>query len=448
MKPRRWHLSLAARYAAVMAGFVVVGSLLLLAWLNYSQEHEAVAVFAHVARNDADFVRRLNLPRSPRLARDLSQLLRSEIYFRELATGKAEPPLPEAEAALLADAEADGEILPLPGGRQALVLPLDARHEMVFIQSATGRMALLWQPSTAYALLAFWLFAGVFGWVLGHQVLRPVRRLTHGLGAFFQNQSPALPGTDRPDEIGELARTLAQAREELHEERLRREQSERLALLGRVAAGLAHEIRNPLASIQLHAQLMDSESLDPEGRSSLQHLLAEIRVIEGLVSQWLYLARPAPPRRQALDLVPMLEETVEMLKPQARHADVELVLTVDNLEKEAAPTVSGDRQRLQQVFRNLILNGVQAMPSGGKLEVKVTVKDACVILTFSDEGAGFSREALERGKDLFFTEKEGGMGVGLNVATEIISAHGGEIWLKNRPHGGAVVEIRLQMHFG
>lgn len=435
-------MSLAARYGVVMVGFVAVGSLLLLTWLRYQQQEEARRVFVTLAQNDADFVRRLNLPRSAKLAEDLRQLLRMDIHFRD-ATGRVEPGLPEVEEAALRDGRGSKEVLNLPTGRQGLVLRLDGEYEMIFIREA-GLMTLsLWHPATRYALVAFWLFSAVFAWVLGLQVVGPVGRLTRGLAGFFGQRERGLPETGRKDEIGELARALTQARDELLEERERREASERLALLGRVATGLAHEIKNPLAGIQLHAQLMESVEMDAESRLSLGHLLGEVRVIEGLVNQWLYLARPVSPKKQVLGLMPVLRETMGVLEPQAMHAGVRVEMKAGG-EMEAVQ-VRGDRMRLQQVFRNVILNAIQAMPAGGRVCVFVERDGERVRVVFQDEGRGFSEAALDHGADLFYSEKEGGMGVGLNVAAEIISAHEGQMMLKNHPGGGARVEIVLPM---
>jgi signal transduction histidine kinase len=170
---------------------------------------------------------------------------------------------------------------------------------------------------------------------------------------------------------------------------------------------------------------------------SLQHVQAEAKVIEGLVNQWLYLTRPVPPKMQSLDLGEVLAETIETLRAQADHAGV-------NVHANATlgqARLLGDRARLQQAFRNVMLNAIQAMPRGGDLRIEITLGG----LLFQDSGTGFSEAALAHGADLFFSEKEGGMGVGLNVVQEIITAHGGSIVLKNHPDGGAVVVIELQM---
>ena len=264
---------------------MIAGSLLLVIWLGKQQQAEAERVFLRLAHTDADFVQRLNLPRSAKLAEDLQQLLNMTIYFRDEA-GRFEPALTGDFIQVLKEVPRN-EVRDLEGGQQVLILRLDARHDMIFLRSAPEATLSLWHPATRNALLAFWLLSAALGWVVSGQVVRPVARLTRGLGGFFESRNHVPEETKRGDEIGELARALTQARDDLLNEREKREQSERMALLGRVATGLAHEIKNPLAAIQLHTQLMDGTALDAESAQSLQHVQAEARVIEGLVNQWL-----------------------------------------------------------------------------------------------------------------------------------------------------------------
>lgn len=468
MSPPRWHESLAARHGLVLLGCVALGSLLLVAWLGQQQRAESEREFARLAGRHADFVQRLNLPRSAKLALDLRALLGLEIGFRTAAgaadaanTGDRTGAAPHVEltpavadaalAAQLTALPADGALARLPGGWQALALRLDARHDMLFLRAEPPLRLSLRHPATLRALLAFWLLSALLIWMSARQVVRPVAALTRALPGFFQagpaEQAaltlPPPPGLGRRDEVGQLAAALARARAELHEERQRREQSERLALLGRVATGLAHEIKNPLAAIQLHAQLMEGGAMDAEGAASLRHVRAEARVIEGLVNQWLYLARPTPPETARFDLRGLLEETLELLSAQAAHAGVE-----PRLAPGAPLWVKGDRERLRQAFRNVVVNALQAMPGGGLLRVALERAGTEARVLFHDDGPGFSPAALAGATGLFFSEKEGGMGVGLNVALEILSAHGGSLAVKNHPQGGALVEMRLPCEGG
>jgi signal transduction histidine kinase len=428
---------LATRFVVVFGAFVVVGSLVLLSWLRHQQRAEDERLFLTLARADADFVQKLNLPHSARLASDLGRLLGMQIHFRD-ASGALEPALDDAEAAPLKNLPPD-QVSSIRDSWQALRLRLDERHDMLFIRRVPEAALSLWHPATRNALITFWLLSAALGWVIARQVVRPVQRLTRTLPALFDKPDLTPTEVTRHDEIGALARALTQARDDLLTEREKRAQSERMALLGRVATGLAHEIKNPLASIQLHAQLVDACTLDEESVRSLQHVRSEAQVIEGLVNQWLYLTRPVPPKKEPVDLHALLQEMLAALLPQARHASVSFEMHPIT----ASLQVSGDRPRLQQALRNIILNAIQAMPRGGLLKIESGHTREGITLSFEDSGSGFSEKALAHASELFFSEKEGGMGVGLNVTHEIITAHGGTLRLSNTREGGACVQVML-----
>ena len=340
--------------------FVAVGSLGLVWWLGHRQREEERRVFEKLARQNAEVVRRMNLPRSDKLARELEQLTEMKITFR----------------AASADA-------PERWVGDSLVILLDGADEMAFTTAKPAAALSFADPATRNALLIFWSVSGIVGWLFAR-------------------------------------------------ERGRRAQSERLAMLGRVATSLAHDIKNPLASIQLHAQLLQPQGADDE--KAVKLIESESEVISGLVNQWLHLANPQPPRLVRLDAAECLRGVLQSLAPQAAHArvDIENGLTQPFW-------VMGDSQRLAQAFRNIVINAIQAMPRGGRLKIDREGDT----LHFADSGAGFSAESLAHGTDLFFTEKEGGMGVGLNIVASIVQAHGGCLELRNDPKSGAVVGVSL-----
>jgi signal transduction histidine kinase len=239
-----------------------------------------------------------------------------------------------------------------------------------------------------------------------------------------------LPGAERADEIGQLARAYLQTRTQLAQERARREQAERLALLGRMATGLAHEIHNPLSAIRMHAQLLGSApsaQLAAATADSLPVLLDETARIEGLVNQWMFLAKPAPPQTALVDLREIAGTVLKTYSASAAHAGV--TVTADLPERLP---VRVDARRLGQAVGNIVLNAIQAMPRGGELSLRGSRDESTVRLVFSDTGRGFSGEALARHGELFFSEREGGMGIGLNVSMEILRAHGGRLEVSNR----------------
>ena len=199
-------------------------------------------------------------------------------------------------------------------------------------------------------------------------------------------------------------------------------EAQRLALRGQMATALAHEIQNPVAAIRLHGQLAGHDVI-----------VSEAAAIESLVNQWMFLAKPEPPQKTPVALKKLLADTINALTPLADHARVRIECTGTGAMVEA------DVRRLGQAFRNVIINAIQAMPGGGTL--RITAKDKTV--EFADTGSGFSPTALQRYAEMFFTEKEGGMGIGLNVTQEIVKAHGGRLSVANRSEGGAVVRIEL-----
>lgn len=358
--PHKLRLTLGLGFLA----FIIAGSLLLLAWLRQREREESNRLFRALAQADAEFVRKMTLPRSQKLANDLEQLLGMQIEFRE--AGKAPP---------------DSE--------DRMTIRLDDKTDMIFTRPPVASSLSLRDPATLNAFIAFWIVSALVGWLL-------VR------------------------------------------ERLKRAQSERLAMLGRVATSLAHDIKNPLASIQLHAQLMTPQN--DEDREAVKLIENESEVIAGLVNQWLHLANPLPPRLVKLDVTECIRGVVRNMEAQARHAGVEICMDLP-----CPVWIMGDAQRLAQAVRNLVINAIQAMPQGGMLRLEGRIAGEKLELMFADAGAGFSDEALARGAELFFTEKEGGMGVGLNIVSSIIAAHGGEILFQNDPKGGALISVTLPL---
>lgn len=204
---------------------------------------------------------------------------------------------------------------------------------------------------------------------------------------------------------------------------------QRLALLGQMTTSLAHEIRNPIAAIRLHAQLLQQH--EP---TTAPLIIGQANTIERLLNQWMFLARPEPPRKTEVNINALLQESVKVLAPAAEHAGVRIVVDAND-----AQCVKADGIRLAQAFHNIILNAIQAMSDGGTLSISAGQN----FINFADTGPGFSSLALKRWADPLFSEKEGGMGVGLTVAREIIQGHGGDIIVSNRHQGGALVQIQL-----
>ncbi len=236
----------------------------------------------------------------------------------------------------------------------------------------------------------------------------------------------------RNDEIGELGRhfnemvcQLRQSREEI--ERLHREQmtrAEHLATLGELATGLAHEIRNPLTGIAGAIEILVGD-LPPQspGRDVLEEVRREVKRINVILSDLLIYARPQPPRLVAADLNAAAEQATRLAREQIRSRPIEIEL----ISQPDLPPVVHDPAQIEQVLMNLLLNGIQAIPERGKIELKIVTEGSFALLTVSDTGGGISPQDLPRVFRPFFTTKQRGTGVGLPLAKGIVEGHGGRI---------------------
>jgi signal transduction histidine kinase len=427
------------RLAGPMLLFVAAGSIVLALWIHASTRRESRAVFSALAQANADFIRSARLPQNERVADSIGRVLGMVVFFRR---GRDIVPAPSAAlAGPLAALRAGEGIAPIGSGFEAVAVSVEKETDLIVARPVEPALRFFTQPHTLLVLGAFWLFSVALAVALARGLVRPLRLLAARLPHIQDDAEPTLPGAERADEIGQLARAYLHTRAQLATERAEREKIERFALLGRMATGLAHEIHNPLAAIRMHAQLIGSAAEAERAaaaRVSLPVLLGETARIEGLVNQWMFLARPAPPQTAPADLAAPVASVLRALAPQAAHARVTI------LDRTAPGLIACiDTRRISQAIGNVVLNAIQAMPRGGTLTVEGAAADGEARLTFRDTGPGFSAQALARHTELFYSEKEGGMGIGLSVTSEILRAHGGSLRVANVPEGGAVVTFIL-----
>jgi len=414
--------------------FVLLGTLGMLAWIESHHRRDSLSRFAEMARANAIFVERLRLPHSPELARNLSEVLGVGVGFRQ-GQGTIEGVPAEVQASLSSVGVGEERSLrvgrwevaqaPLPSGTVSLVLLREVRP----LAPDQGFL-----PALIVALLG-----GGLAMLVARRLVIPLTALTRWLPNLDRDEPDSLPGsvTDRTDEIGALARSLVESHRRLREETERRRQSERLAALGRVATSLAHEIRNPAAAIRMHAELLAMRDGE-ERRDSIVLIREEVDRITDLVNQWLFVARAAPPKTERHELVPLVRRVLGRLAPQFDYAGV-----TASLSGSESVVVDADGPRLEQVVRNLLLNAAQAMPEGGAVSVSVEEAEGEVVLEVRDGGRGFSGEALDHWSEPFFSEREGGMGLGLTLAAEVMAGHGGRVEISNRSEGGALVRCHF-----
>jgi len=217
------------------------------------------------------------------------------------------------------------------------------------------------------------------------------------------------------------------------------QRAENLAAMGRLAAGIAHEIRNPLGIIKATASRLQKLYADPQRPDEkFEYIAAEVDRLNAILGGYLSFAKDEPPSLEELDLVPVLQRTLRLMGPELEAPGIGL-----EVDAPASCPIRGDPQRLQQVIMNVVLNSVQAMPGGGLLRVRLAADGGAVVLSCTDTGPGVPPALRQRLFEPFFTTKEKGSGLGLAVARRIVEQHGGTMTLGAAAGGGARVDIRL-----
>lgn len=225
-------------------------------------------------------------------------------------------------------------------------------------------------------------------------------------------------------------------------------ESERIAALQLLAAGVAHEIGNPLNSLTIHLQLLERRlrKLPEEERASLLQPLAvasdEIKRLDTIVTQFLRAIRPAPLNRTPQDLNSIIRDTAEFLDPELKSRNILLELDLS----PGLPVLEVDQDQLKQAFFNIIKNASEAMKQGGLLKIRTGLESEWASISFTDTGGGMSREAMARVFEPYFTTKKSGSGLGLMITQRIVRAHGGEIMIESDPGKGLRLTIRLPRH--
>jgi two-component system sensor histidine kinase PilS (NtrC family) len=217
-------------------------------------------------------------------------------------------------------------------------------------------------------------------------------------------------------------------------------QKEKLAAIGEMSANMAHEIRNPLASMKSSMEMLRENAVSPEQKDRLMSIaLNEMDRLNGIITEFLNYSRPMSLEVQDFDLKAIIEETLELLQ-SGEHSSSPVTITKDI---PGPVSIKGDRQKLQQVFWNLYINALDAMPGGGELNVGVTDNNDLVRITFRDTGTGISKEDLEKVFFPFFTTKKKGTGLGLSIAYRIIEKHNGSILINSSLGEGTQFDIVL-----
>ncbi len=304
-------------------------------------------------------------------------------------------------------------------------------------------------------LIGLGITGSAAGLLAGFAISRGITRSIDELGGSLLTLRSALDQEDSVpiDQAGrelpalhEAVQDLSQRTEtvvrQLHHTRKQAQQSEQLATVGKLAAGFAHEIRNPLTSMKLLVQSANERGTMLEGEQ-LEILEEEIGRLEKLLQSFLDFARPPRPSRKLLNFVSVVEQTAQVVRARAERQGIEIHCDPSAPEL----TVYGDGQQLQQVVLNLLLNAMDAQPKGGAIWIELralnTESANGVELSVADQGVGLPLDLGEQIFEPFVSTKEAGVGLGLSLSQQIVVAHGGTLNAMKRREGGARFTVML-----
>lgn len=213
---------------------------------------------------------------------------------------------------------------------------------------------------------------------------------------------------------------------------------DRLADLGRMAAHIAHELRNSLVPVALYLSVLERRIDDAASRDVLRKVVDAVRSAENTVNDLLQFAADREPQNALFALGPLIEEILNGLQPQIEAQGIKTVVSVPQ-----SLFLWADRELLRRVVLNLVLNALDAMPQGGTLHIEGHTQNGDLLLVVSDSGPGLDEERLQKIFEPFYTTKPNGTGLGLAVVERLVELHGGYVEASNGPHGGARFQVVL-----
>jgi two-component system NtrC family sensor kinase len=298
--------------------------------------------------------------------------------------------------------------------------------------------------TTAGALISL-----IIAYLLANGIIKPIKRLASASKQIAEGNLEAQVERNSRDEIGELGETFNSMARSLRERDQRLKEyaereimkSDRLASLGQIAAGVAHEINNPLAVILGRAEFLNSEIQNPSPlvKKSLNTIEQETEKAASTISKFLSFARQPEPKLELADINELIENSLALASHQALIDEVKIV---KKLSKDI-PRILLDPQQIQQVFINIVLNAFQSMQTGGKLLVTSHLIDGFAEAKFTDTGCGIAKDHLQKIFEPFFTTKKRGTGLGLAICKSMIDKHNGSMQIESQVDKGSTVSIKL-----
>ena len=293
------------------------------------------------------------------------------------------------------------------------------------------------------------IMAGSLGYTMAKRISKPIRLFSNGVRAVAEGNLDQEINITSSVELAELSNAFNHMIQKLRElrqieEELRRK--DRLAALGELSAGVAHEIRNPLGIIRSSAQMLGKSSPNNEKTEELTtFIIGEVDRLNRVVSNFLDFARPQTLNVEAKRIEDIIDKSLHLAKPKLSQAHVEIIRDYG----KNTPGVEVDAELLSEAFLNLIINAAEAMENGGRLTISLhqsknfKFPKGCVEINFTDTGTGIPEQAIGKIFNPFFSGKDKGSGLGLAIVHKIIEAHNGQILVKSRSNHGSVFTVRL-----
>lgn len=327
--------------------------------------------------------------------------------------------------------------------REEIRLPIPVSEYEKLFDAFRGR--------SLFLFLGVFLVGTVLSTGLATHFTRPIRKLDGAIRKLSEGDLDVSVPVEGRDEIGRLSRAFNEMAGKLRANRERAREMvrrEKLSALGRMAAGVAHDVRNPLHSIGLTLQHLRETSRPAEAERAgefdrgIEIIRGEIRRLDHLIDNFLRFAKSERHERHPVDLGELLRETARLVQKEAERRGIRLQLEL----AEAAPAVRADGEALRSSILNLVLNSFEAMPEGGELKMKLAVENGEVLLEVADTGEGIPEADRERVFDFAYTTRDGGNGLGLAMVHHcVVEEHGGRVWLDSGPQG---TRVRLALPLG
>lgn len=287
------------------------------------------------------------------------------------------------------------------------------------------------------------LFTLIIAVLVSHFIARPIVTLTGFARGYMRNRVLQAPPTTGSGEVGELTEAFVHMVRDIDLSQQNLVRASKLAVVGEMSSIIAHEVRTPLGILRSSAQMLQREpGISAEGHELVGFIESETQRLNRLVSAMLDTARPRTPSFADVDIHDLIRRTVAMLSGQAERNEV----TVEMQLQASDPIVECDEEQMTQVVLNLLMNGLQILHHGGRIEVSTSDDRDDLLIEIADDGPGIDPAERTRVFEAFFFKREGGIGLGLAIVQQIVSAHGGDIEAADSRLGGAMFRIRLPHH--